>query len=422
MPCPENGTTPLTACNYNSKLSIGHRPKIFTRAGTFPATSLSICLLTVLSFWFFGASTAFAAQVSLSWQAKSSPVPDGYSIYCRTQRSQYDYRYPVWTGRTTTTTIKNLADNTTYYFIVRSFKGSDESDDSNEVAFHSSSTGTSSTSGSTSSTTSSTSTNSGTGTVIIDDGKSGTSAVGTWLASGASSPYGGRSLYSKQSGTSYTYQASLSGSYEVSIWWTEYNSRCSNVPVKIYDGTRLLETVYVDQRDDGGRWNYLGNYDFSGKAKIVVESRSSTCSTCADAVELTKAGSTSAGSADVIVDDGKSGTSTVGTWQASGASSPYGARSLYSKQSGARYTYQSSLSGSHDVSIWWTEYKSRCSNVPVKIYDGTRLLETVYVDQRDDGGRWNYLGNYDFSGKAKIVVESRSSTCSTCADAVLYSK
>jgi len=244
--------------------------------------------LLVLSFWLFGASTSFAAQVSLSWQAKSSPVPDGYSIYSRTQRSAYDYRYPVWTGRTTTTTIKNLADNTTYYFIVRSFKGSDESDDSNEVAFHSSSTGTSSTSGSTSSTTSSTTTNSGTGTVIIDDGKSGTSAVGTWLASGASSPYGGRSLYSKQSGTSYTYQASLSGSCEVSIWWTEYNSRCSNVPVKIYDGTRLLETVYVDQRDDGGRWNYLGNYDFSGKAKIVVESRSSTCSTCADAVLYSK--------------------------------------------------------------------------------------------------------------------------------------
>ncbi len=417
MPCPENGTTPQTACNYNSNLRLGHRPKIFTRAGTFPFHWWSLCLLLVFSLWCLGASTAFAAQVSLSWQAKSSPVPDGYCVYRRTQSSQYDYRYPAWTGRATSTTITNLNDNTTYYFIVRSFKGSEESDDSNEVAFHSSSSG-----GSSTSTTSPTTSTSGTSTVIIDDGKSGTSAVGTWKASGGTNPYGGRSLYSKASGTSYTYQSSLSGSYEVSIWWTEYSSRCSNVPVKIYDGSDLLETVYVDQRDDGGRWNYLGNYDFSGKAKIVVESRSSTCTTCADAVELTKAGSAATGGTNVVVDDGKSGTSAIGTWKASGGTNPYGAQSLYSKQSGTSYTYQSALSGSYGVSVWWTEYSSRCSNVPVKIYDGTRLLETIYVDQRDDGGRWNYLGDYDFSGTAKIVVESRSSTCTTCADAVLYSK
>ena len=283
MPCHENGTPPKTASNYNSNLSLGHRPEIAAGAGTFPAAWWPICLLLVLSFWFFGASTTFAAQVSLSWQAKSSPVPDGYCVYRRTQSSQYDYRYPAWTGRTTSTTITNLNDNTTYYFIVRSYKGSEESEDSNEVAFHSSSSSSSSTT-----TTSPTTINSGTSTVIIDDGKSGTSAVGTWKASGGANPYGTQSLYSKQSGTSYTYQSSLSGSYEVSIWWTEYSSRCSNVPVKIYDGSTLLETIYVDQRSDGGRWNYLGNYDFSGKAKIVVESRSSTCTTCADAVLYAK--------------------------------------------------------------------------------------------------------------------------------------
>jgi hypothetical protein len=58
--------------------------------------------------------------------------------------------------------------------------------------------------------------------------------------------------------------------------------------------------------------------------------------------------------------------------------------------------------------------------VPVQIYDGTTLLATVNVDQTRSGGQWNLLGSYTFSGAARVVIVSASSTKTTCADAVRF--
>jgi hypothetical protein len=72
--------------------------------------------------------------------------------------------------------------------------------------------------------------------------------------------------------------------------------------------------------------------------------------------------------------------------------------------------------------VRWTYYKSRCEAVPIEIYDGDLLLDTVTVDQKQNGGQWNVLGSYDFSGSAMVVVISESDNCSTCADAVQYQR
>jgi hypothetical protein len=261
--------------------------------------------------------------------------------------------------------------------------------------------------------------------IVIDDGDRGTSSAGSWNVSGGADPYGSQSLYSKSSDGRYTYSSDLSGRHEVALWWTGYSSRCSNVPVRIYDGNVRLDTVYVDQRQDGGQWNILGSYEFTGRARVEVVSQSSSCSTCADAVEF---------SVDVdyddtvevddtvkIIDNGDMATSSSGIWKVSGGADPYGSPSLFSKSSGGRYTYSSDLYGRHEVALWWTEYSSRCSNVPVRIYDGNSLLDTVYVNQRQDGGQWNVLGSYEFSGRARVEIVSQGSSCSTCADAVMYS-
>jgi hypothetical protein len=72
--------------------------------------------------------------------------------------------------------------------------------------------------------------------------------------------------------------------------------------------------------------------------------------------------------------------------------------------------------------MWWTEYPSRCTDVPVKIYDGSKLLETVYVNQQQDGGQWNFLGTYEFTNQARVVITCENSNCSTSADAIRYLK
>jgi len=70
------------------------------------------------------------------------------------------------------------------------------------------------------------------------------------------------------------------------------------VPVKVYNGSTLAGTFYVDQhqQENAGKWYLLGTVNFSGQAKVVIESRSSSSSTCADAVKFAPASSSSSSS------------------------------------------------------------------------------------------------------------------------------
>jgi hypothetical protein len=250
--------------------------------------AISIFLAFFTLFLFIAPADSLAAQAKLAW-GSVTPSPDGYRIYKRIKGQSYDFSKPSWTGTTTSCTVSNLSDNTTYYFVARAYIGSNVSSNSNEVEFINYT-----------SSPSPDPVNSGSAG-IIDTGSAGTSSTGQWLTSGGANPYGSKSLYSKDVGATYTFTSSISGTYDVEMWWTYWASRCTNVPVKIYDGSTLLETVYVNQKQDGGQWNFLGPYDFSGQARVVVVATNSSCSTCADAVEFTKStnvsgGSTSSGS------------------------------------------------------------------------------------------------------------------------------
>ncbi|MFV9690022.1 MAG: Ig-like domain-containing protein [Desulfobacteria bacterium] len=247
--------------------------------------------------------------------------------------------------------------------------------------------------------------------VVVDNGKTGTSSDGTWGSSHGANPYGDNSLYSNDSGATYTFEASVNGSYEVSLWWTERPSRRTTVPVEIYDGDTLLDIIDVNQKANGGEWNLLGTYQFTGTASVVVVSEGDG-STCADAVRLVPCIIE-----EVVVDNGETGTSSDGTWGSSHGANPYGDNSLYSNDSGATYTFEASVNGSYEVSLWWTERPSRRTTVPVEIYDGDTLLDIIDVKQKANGGEWNLLGTYQFTGTASVVVVSEGDG-STCADAV----
>jgi hypothetical protein len=78
------------------------------------------------------------------------------------------------------------------------------------------------------------------------------------------------------------------------------------------------------------------------------------------------------------------------------------------------------MSGDVDVMLWWTQHSSRSTSVPVEIYDGANLIDTLYVDQSQDGGMWNLLGSYTFNGSARVVIKSTSSSQTTSADAVKF--
>ena len=86
-----------------------------------------------------------------------------------------------------------------------------------------------------------------------------------------------------------TFQATVKGPYQISLLWANTDVCCSSIPVQIYDDSVLLDTVYVDQKINSGKWNKLlsKKYLVNGTAKVKIISNSkSHCSTCVDAVKF----------------------------------------------------------------------------------------------------------------------------------------
>ncbi len=104
-----------------------HTKNYCTNPILFLVSTIGIFLIT---------ASAFADSVKLSWDP-NSPKPTGYRVYQRTQGQAYNFNRPVWTGSYSTATVKNLNENTQYYFVVRAYSGNLESANSNEVAFKS---------------------------------------------------------------------------------------------------------------------------------------------------------------------------------------------------------------------------------------------------------------------------------------------
>ena len=132
-------------------------------------------------------------------------------------------------------------------------------------------------------------------TIIIDNGDADTSFSGTWRVSGGPNPFDPKdrvanSVYSRDGDTyTWTFTPDVSGTYQVSMWWTQYASRSTSIPVTVEhaDGS---ETVYINQRTNGGQWNALGTFDFSAGVSypVTIVAQPGPSSTCADAVRFVK--------------------------------------------------------------------------------------------------------------------------------------
>lgn len=91
--------------------------------------SLLVFILTVIY-----AISARAEEINLTWDAVSVKV-DGYRLYKRIEGAQFDFSAPAWQGVETNCAIADLDPTTQYYFVVRAYLGTEESGDSNELAY-----------------------------------------------------------------------------------------------------------------------------------------------------------------------------------------------------------------------------------------------------------------------------------------------
>jgi PKD repeat protein len=342
--------------------------------------------------------------------------------------------------------------------------------------------------------------------IIIDNSTAGTSYTGYWQASGAAGPWGANSLWSRD-GATYSWNTSslTPGLYEVFMWWTQYPSRSTAVPVSITHANGQTQTT-VNQQTSGSRWNSLGQFTFNNSGTVTLSAPLAyPTSYCADAVRFVKltedtfaadftaspvsgnapltvnftdlslgAGiwawrwdfdydgtidsmqqnptftytqpgtytvrlivfangtysemiipdfisvAAAAPSEQIIVDNGSSNTTSWGTWGVSGGDNPYGANSLWARETaGYRWYVTPQQGGTYRVNLWWTDYYSRGTQIPVTIThrDGTANLT---VNQQYNGGKWNAVGNYRMlAGQTYYIQLNTAGDGSTvCADAV----
>ncbi|OHB53896.1 MAG: hypothetical protein A2Y10_14890 [Planctomycetes bacterium GWF2_41_51] len=124
---------------------------------------------------------------------------------------------------------------------------------------------------------------------------------------------------------------------------------------------------------------------------------------------------------DLTIDNGQPGTSSTGSWAASGATGYYGTDSLWARN-GATYTWAMSgqSSETYEVLMWWTAFPSRASAVSTVITHAGGQ-QTLTINQQENGGQWNSLGTYTFNGTGSVrITAANGDTVSTCADAVWF--
>src|SRR5207253_1625110 len=87
--------------------------------------------------------------------------------------------------------------------------------------------------------------------VIIDDGDSGFSKVGSWKTAAGQGYQSDITFTAAGTGArqaSWTFSGLTPGQYRVSATWTNTNKRASNAPYTILDGSTVLASVAVNQR------------------------------------------------------------------------------------------------------------------------------------------------------------------------------
>jgi hypothetical protein len=220
-------------------------------------------------------------------------------------------------------------------------------------------------------------------------------------------------------GATYTFTLTPSqpGTYDVFLWWTQWPTRMTNVPVSITHRAGIAD-VAVNQQANGGQWNRLGTWTFDAQAIVKIRSLGPG-STCADAVRLVPSAAPPP-DPSIVLDNTGPGASAApaAAWGVSSAPNPFGPNSLYSKSTGATFTFQLPLSqaGPYDVYLWWTQWPSRLTNVPVDIVNSAGTA-SIFVNQQVNGGQWNLVGGWDFGTTATITIKSVGGG-TVCADAV----
>ncbi|MDR2675952.1 MAG: hypothetical protein LBC18_14075, partial [Opitutaceae bacterium] len=255
----------------------------------------------------------------------------------------------------------------------------------------------------------------------------GVVAAGSWSRSTSTSGFYGVNYWNdatKNINKTVTYTPALpsSGLYEVQMWWPAAGNFCAAAPVDIcHSGD--TETVTVNQRTNGGKWNTLGIFEFTATGGEFVKIRTDDgaggtigCAVIAVAVRCVKVEPLT------LIDNALTNVNSNVTPLAPGVSvSSYWANAANASAYGVNYWHDSSKSaaksvtytpvlpdhGQYEVQMWWPASADFCDAVPVDIVHSGSTV-TVYINQQANGGKWNSLGVFEFARNGAEYVKIRT--------------
>ena len=262
-------------------------------------------------------------------------------------------------------------------------------------------------------------------TVIIDDGGAGFSMNPGWAwnwSNYRSDKYGGSYRYtdrnsSQQSGWTATWDFGTpghsAGTYDVFVWWPESNTYWSDrADYKVYNGgTEVDAFTTINQKTNGGQWNYLGRYAFGADSARVVLTHDTGSNpgtddnrVVADAARIVKVTAASTVRRFEIL----SGTWYEQTNHGESYNDPTNGRHFYDTRTGnddnvfheARwYPYVDDGDPDHgpglyQIYAWWRDYNDYSNPMWYQICIGGTCTDTRNLNQTDSGnasGQWNLL-------------------------------
>lgn len=218
----------------------------------------------------------------------------------------------------------------------------------------------------------------------------------------------------------YTTAIEETGVYKVYGWWTTHENRAQDTPHTITSGGSS-QTVRINQEKNGGQWVLLGKVmAMAGESITVIIGNNADQYVIADAVKITQD--------DGVIDDDEA-VYTGNSWVTEAndrAEERYGNAFRYAPWIGedsepnatAVYSTPVIADGIYSIYGWWTTYQNRSTNTPyILSCDGQS--ETVRVNQQENGGQWNYLGQVTANaGDTVTVTIANNANGYVIADAV----
>ncbi|MDB6028973.1 MAG: uncharacterized protein JWM68_5196, partial [Verrucomicrobiales bacterium] len=241
--------------------------------------------------------------------------------------------------------------------------------------------------------------------------------VGTWTTASTSTDRFGADYRFKSKGTGtgfsqYTPNIPVNGNYQVFEFHPAGSNRPTNAPCVITSATGT-QTVTVNQQINGGKWVYLGTFNFlagtAGNVKITDNFAFPTNGVVmADAVRFVYVQDNI--SSDIVVDNPSA--VFTGTWSLASASTDrFGADYRFksrttSTTNSATFTPALTTPGTYQVFEMHPAGSNRGQNVPHQITfgDGTQSQITL-INQQNNGGIWNLLGTFTFGTNTTANVK-----------------